>query len=116
MNSNIGVSRVGQVCREAGLEVLNTKPEQIASSVISQHPLGLTKRESQVLELIISGLTNQAIADKLNRSIRTIEHHVSAVLAKFNVENRVEVIVRIQSEPWLLMPSKATTMVAERLN
>lgn len=66
------------------------------------HPLGLTAKEVQVLGLIAKGLSNQAIAQKLNRSERTVEHHVSAVLAKLNARTRMDVLLRLHSEPWLL--------------
>ena len=56
----------------------------------------------QVLGLIAKGLSNQAIAQKLNRSERTVEHHVSAVLAKLNARTRMDVLLRLHSEPWLL--------------
>lgn len=67
-----------------------------------EHVLGFTKKEQEVFALIAAGATNIEIAEKLSRSKRTIEHHVSAVLAKMNVGNRMEAIVRSQNEPWLL--------------
>jgi DNA-binding CsgD family transcriptional regulator len=66
------------------------------------HPLGLTQRELEVLELIAHGLGNKEIARRLHRSPRTIEHQVSAVLDKLNAANRMEVVLRLRSEPWLL--------------
>ena len=66
------------------------------------HPLGLTKRELQILALITQGFGNKDIAREFGRSQRTIEHHVSAVLGKLHASNRIDVLLRLQSEPWLL--------------
>jgi DNA-binding CsgD family transcriptional regulator/tetratricopeptide (TPR) repeat protein len=52
------------------------------------HPLGLTQREQEVLDLISAGLTNAEIAAKLFISAKTAGHHVSAVLAKLGVPSR----------------------------
>jgi len=73
------------------------------------HPLGLTQRELQVLDLIAQGLGNREIARRLVRSPRTVEHHVSSVLAKLNATSKMEVMLRLRSEPWLLSGSTATS-------
>ena len=52
------------------------------------HPLGLTPRECEVLELICKRQSNGQIARTLFISAKTVGHHVSAVLAKLGVENR----------------------------
>jgi DNA-binding CsgD family transcriptional regulator/tetratricopeptide (TPR) repeat protein len=52
------------------------------------HPAGLTRREREVLELICAGHSNAEIAAKLVLSPRTIDHHVSAVLAKLGTPTR----------------------------
>ena len=54
-----------------------------------------------MLNLIAQGMGNREIARQLSRSPRTIEHHVSAVLGKLNAANRMEVLLRLRSEPWL---------------
>jgi DNA-binding CsgD family transcriptional regulator/tetratricopeptide (TPR) repeat protein len=58
-----------------------------------RNPAGLTARQLEVLELIADGLTNAQIADRLVVSIRTVDHHVSAVLQKLGVRSRDEATV-----------------------
>src|SRR5262245_9466892 len=53
-----------------------------------KHPLGLTRREREVLELICARHTNAEIAQKLFISVKTVDHHVSAVLAKLGAPTR----------------------------
>lgn len=69
---------------------------------VRNHPLGLSAKEIEVLSLMIAGANNPEIAAKVNRSRRTIEHHVSAILAKMGVANRLEAILRTLSEPWIV--------------
>jgi DNA-binding CsgD family transcriptional regulator/tetratricopeptide (TPR) repeat protein len=52
------------------------------------HPLGLTPRQDEVLELLCAGNSDAEIAATLFISTRTAGHHVSAVLAKLGVPTR----------------------------
>ncbi|MBC7995964.1 MAG: helix-turn-helix transcriptional regulator, partial [Rhizobacter sp.] len=53
---------------------------------------GLTARERAVLELIGQRLSNRDIAERLHRSQRTVEHHVSALLAKLGAASRDDAV------------------------
>ena len=50
----------------------------------------LTRREFEVLDLLRDGLSNADIAARQHNSVRTIEHHVSAILAKLGLRSRAE--------------------------
>jgi len=58
-------------------------------SVTRQNPAGLTGRELEVLTLLGEGLRDAEIADRLVVSPKTVGHHVSAILRKLGVPNRV---------------------------
>jgi NarL family two-component system response regulator LiaR len=53
----------------------------------------LTQRELEVLRLVAQGLSNQAIADQLVVSERTVRTHVSNILGKLHLANRTEAAI-----------------------
>lgn len=54
----------------------------------------LTDREREVLSLIAGGYTNQAIAERLVISPRTLRNHISSIFSKLQVTSRLEAILR----------------------
>ena len=77
-----GVTR--QAMRERGVRSIPAGPRAATRA----HPLGLTRREHEVLDLIVDGHTNAEIAGQLFISAKTVDHHVSAVLAKLGAPSR----------------------------
>ncbi|MER2490493.1 helix-turn-helix domain-containing protein [Catenovulum sediminis] len=59
------------------------------------HSHNLSKRETEVVELILLGLTNKAIAEQLYVSERTVKFHCSNVYEKMRVSNRLELILEL---------------------
>jgi DNA-binding NarL/FixJ family response regulator len=54
----------------------------------------LTSRENEVLRYVLQRLSNKEIATHLNVTVRTIKFHVSSLLAKFHVPDRLSLIRR----------------------
>lgn len=55
-----------------------------------KRPYELTKRESQVLEIMSEGKSNAALAKELKIKIRTVANHVNRILSKMNAKNRTQ--------------------------
>jgi DNA-binding CsgD family transcriptional regulator len=72
------------------LRASGARPARGPRRTTKAHPAGLTAREAEVLDHLVDGLTNAEIADRLVLSTRTVDHHVSAVLAKLGVSNRAD--------------------------
>jgi DNA-binding CsgD family transcriptional regulator/tetratricopeptide (TPR) repeat protein len=83
--------------RAAGVRGL----ERGARASTREHPAGLTRAESEVLALMAQGLRNAEIAARIHRSVRTVDHHVAAVLSKLGVDSRQAAVQRARREGWL---------------
>ena len=87
-----------QVVREArraleqadriGLQPLSAQAQALLDSHRPRRAAGLTDREEQVVALLAGGMSNRAIAQKLQLSERTVENHVSHVLTKIGQTSR----------------------------
>lgn len=56
----------------------------------------LTGRESEVLALLARGASNAEIARELGLSLKTVQNHVSNVLAKLQVRDRTQAVLRVR--------------------
>jgi DNA-binding CsgD family transcriptional regulator/tetratricopeptide (TPR) repeat protein len=80
--------RIRAELRERGVRSVPRGP----SMTTRANPEGLTERQVAVLRLMAEGLTNAAIADRLVVSVRTVDSHVAAVLAKLGVQSRQDAV------------------------
>jgi NarL family two-component system response regulator LiaR len=79
----------------AGQSILSPEATQALMRVANQpRKLGydLSDRELEVLALMVKGLNNTEIAERLVVSLSTIKHHVSHILSKLDATNRSEAV------------------------
>lgn len=60
--------------------------------------IDLTEREKEVLQLLVEGLTNPEIANRLYVSKSTVKFHVSSILSKLQVSSRTEAVAKALQE------------------
>lgn len=69
---------------------LTEEPAEKEISIKNKDGFDLTKRETQILQLAVSGMTNKDIAEQLNISKRTTEVHRFNLMKKMGVKNVLE--------------------------
>ena len=68
-------------------------PDDIAAPV-------LTKRQRQIVALIAEGLSNQAIADRLGLSRRTISRHIAMILWRLGLASHLDIAAWAVEQEW----------------
>jgi len=94
---NVSMSDLAEAVRAAhvGRSTLAQEAIQALIQATRQEPIpggDLTDREREVLGLLVQGLTNPEISERLVISIGTTRSHVSKILSKLEVSNRAEAI------------------------
>ena len=94
---DVSAEKLAQAIREAyaGRGIFSPEVAQVLVQAATQPPPpghDLTERERAVLTLMVEGLNNTEIAEKLVVSPSTIKSHVSNVLAKLGVAGRTEAV------------------------
>ena len=94
---DVSADDLGRAIRAAhiGRTTLSPEAAQALVEIANQPPtpgLDLTEREREVLTLMVEGLNNTQIAERLTVSPSTIKSHVSNVLAKLGVTSRTEAV------------------------
>jgi DNA-binding CsgD family transcriptional regulator/GAF domain-containing protein len=60
--------------------------------------LGLTRREAEIVQLVVGGLRNADIAERLCVSINTVQTHLRSIFDKLGVRNRASLMLRVFSQ------------------
>ncbi|MEK5443991.1 EAL domain-containing protein [Fredinandcohnia sp. FSL W7-1320] len=76
------------------------EPETIHKEItgtiqITKEVFGLSSREVDVFELLLTGLTNKEISEKLFISEHTVKNHITRIFQKMNVTDRVQAIALV---------------------
>ncbi|MFC5138989.1 ATP-binding protein [Actinomycetospora rhizophila] len=87
-------ARVRRALRDLGVQAVPRGPV----SATRANPFGLTERQLDILGRLARGRTNAQIAAELVLSVRTVDHHVSAVLAKLGVASRSEAVAAASAQ------------------
>jgi DNA-binding CsgD family transcriptional regulator/tetratricopeptide (TPR) repeat protein len=69
---------------------------------------GLTARQVEVLDLMATGLTNAQIGERIGISVKTVDHHVSALLATLGAKTRTEAAATAMRRGWLRAQNQGT--------
>jgi DNA-binding CsgD family transcriptional regulator/tetratricopeptide (TPR) repeat protein len=88
----LGARQTAQRVRRRIRERGNLRVPRGPSRTTAANPAGLTGRQVEVLTLLAEGLGNAEIAARLSLSAKTVEHHVTALLAKLGVTSRRDAI------------------------
>ncbi len=94
---NVSVDELVQAIRKASVGQRTLAPEaaQVLISAVNRPPRvghDLTEREREVLTLMIEGLNNREIAERLVISNSTVKNHVSNILDKLGTSSRTQAV------------------------
>jgi len=93
---NVSAQELAAAIRAARSGKMTLSPEAAQALVhatqLSSETELLTEREMEVLKLMVDGLNNAEIAERLVVSLSTVKYHISNILMKLGVENRVAAV------------------------
>ncbi len=72
--------------------------------------LGLTKRESQIVQSVFDNLPENEIAKRFRISVHTVHTHLNRLFKKLNVTTRTELVLRVMEQLISLTLSETGTL------
>ena len=96
LTKNVSARELAAAIRAAKDGKMTLSPEAaqalVRASQQAQETETLTEREQEVLKLMVEGLNNAEIAERLVVSLSTVKYHISNILMKLGVDNRVAAV------------------------
>ena len=90
------VSRGGLSCLRAG-KIEQPEADKLLEKTLNNNAEiaeSLTGRETQILQMVVSGRTNKEIAIKICRTERTVEYHRNRLMRKLGAHNAADLVSR----------------------
>ena len=78
------------------------KQGQRTETIVDRNPHDLTSREEEIFALVALGMSNKEIARRFNCTERTIKHHMTNIMQKLNVRNRVQAALKFHHRPGVI--------------
>jgi signal transduction histidine kinase/DNA-binding CsgD family transcriptional regulator len=106
LSLHMGLQTMEERIRQAGgaLEIHSAPGDGTtlkARFPLNQSSAVLTEREREVLRLMVDGLTNRAISERLSVSLETVKSHVHHIMQKMHVKDRTQAAVIATRQRWL---------------
>jgi DNA-binding CsgD family transcriptional regulator len=94
---DVGAGWLDMALRAAAAGLLVRAPgfaSELAGFAAAPEESPLTPRETEILTLVARGLSNKAVARRLNISVHTVKFHLEALFARLGVTNRAEAVAK----------------------
>lgn len=92
---------VNNLMKKSSNEAISSNSSLISSKENSPNTYNLTKKEIEILQLVLLGKTNKEISEKLNKSKRTIETHRFNLMKKMDVKNLIELSSKAKEQGFI---------------
>ncbi|HEY4082751.1 MAG TPA: AAA family ATPase [Burkholderiaceae bacterium] len=89
---SLGAYGASRPLRKALRAAHRTEAPRSPRASTRSNPHQLTTREIETLHLLCEGLRNAEIAERLSRSVRTVDHHLASIFGKLGVATRAEAV------------------------
>jgi DNA-binding NarL/FixJ family response regulator len=76
-------------------------------AVVDEIPHDLTSRQAEIFALVARGMSNKEVARSFKCSDRTVKQHMTNIMRKLNVRNRVQAALKFQTPTVQTLPSQS---------